>query len=88
MVGDANFGEEVMKLLVFPSPVRLDSNNFPVKEALHKFLEFNKFRENFRFEFQGVDPREFTIIINEAHIILFAPNRFRSITPHIRINKL
>jgi hypothetical protein len=88
MVGDADFGEEAMKLLILPAPARLDSNNFPVKGALRKLLEFNKFLENFIFEFQGVDPREFTIVINKAHIILFAPNRFRSITPHIKINKL
>jgi hypothetical protein len=87
VVADADFGEEIMEFLVLASPIRLDRDNFPVKETLYKFLEFNKGRENFRFKLQGIYPREFAIIINKAHIILFAPNRFRSITPNIGINK-
>jgi hypothetical protein len=73
MVANVDFREESMKLLVFTSLVRLDGDNLPVKKMLHKFLEFNKFREHLRLKFQWINPGKFTIIINKAHIILFVP---------------
>jgi hypothetical protein len=87
MVANVDFREESMKLLVFTSLVRLDGDNLPVKKMLHKFLEFNKFREHLRLKFQWINPGKFTIIINKAHIILFVPNRFRGMTPNIRIDE-
>jgi hypothetical protein len=87
VVGVADFGEETMEFLVLVTPIHLDHDNFPIKEMLYKFLEFNKGIENLRFKPQGIYLREFAIIINKAHIILFVPNRFRSITPNIGINK-
>jgi hypothetical protein len=73
MTTNTNFGEEAVKLLIFSSPVYLDRNDFPVKEAFHKVLKFNNFLKHLRFEFQGVNPGEYAKIINKANIILLLP---------------
>jgi hypothetical protein len=87
MVANADFREESMKLLVFTSPVRLNGDNLPVKKTLHKFFEFNKFREHLRLKFQWINPEKFTVIINKAHIIMFVSNRFRGMTLNIGIDE-
>jgi hypothetical protein len=33
--------------------VRLDSDNLPIKETLHKYLEFNKFEKTLDLNFRG-----------------------------------
>jgi hypothetical protein len=71
MVTHADLGEEGVKFLIFSSLVCLNCNNFPIKETFHKALKFNKFLKHLRFKFHGIDPREFTKIIDKAHIILF-----------------
>jgi hypothetical protein len=87
MVANADFRKESMELLVFASPLRLDGNNLPIKMTLHKFLEFNKFREHIRFKFQWINLSKFTVIINKSYIILFVPNRFRRMAPNIGIDE-
>jgi hypothetical protein len=87
MVTHADLGEEGVKFLIFSSLVYLNCNNFPIKETFHKVLKFNKFLKHLRFKFQGIDLREFTKIIDKAHIILFSTSRFGSMTPDICKNK-
>src|SRR6266540_2252413 len=69
VVSDADLCKKRVEFLVLSSPVRLDRDNFSVKETLHKSLEFNKFTKNFGFKFQRMDPSKFTVIINETNII-------------------
>jgi hypothetical protein len=65
----------------------MDGDNFPIKKMVHKFLEFNKFREHLRLKFQWINLGKITVIINKAHIVLFVPNRFRGIIPNIGIDE-
>jgi hypothetical protein len=83
MVANADLREESMELLVFTSPVCLDGDNLPVKKMIHKFLEFNKFREHVRLKFQWINPGKFTVIINKAHIILPIASKFLKIEPKL-----
>jgi hypothetical protein len=71
MVANANLGEEAMEFLVFTSQVCLDYYDLLIKEALHKVLKPNKFLKDLIFEFEGINPRKFTIVIDETHIVLF-----------------
>jgi hypothetical protein len=78
MVGDANIVKERMKLLIFSSPIGLDSKNFSVKKPLNKILKFSKNLKNFGLMLEQVDPCEFAKIINEAHIIFILSNGLTS----------
>jgi hypothetical protein len=76
--------KERINLLVFPSPVGLNRKDFSIKEPLDKILEVLELLEKLRFVLEHVDPCKFTIVINEANIILKTTNRITHRSPYIR----
>lgn len=85
IVDNANFCKERMEFLISPpKKICLHGENFAIKLFLNHSLKFMEFLKNLRFIFQQIDPSKFTVIINEANIILFSPNRLWCRTLDIR----
>jgi len=55
--------------------------------SFNKLLEILEALKNFGFVTQEINPRELTIIINKAHIVIIVANRGWCRTPNIRGNK-
>jgi hypothetical protein len=69
----ANRAKKRIKLLILPTPIGLNCNNFAIEQSFNKFLELKKILGNFRFVAKQVNPGEFTIVINKTDIIFFRP---------------
>jgi hypothetical protein len=77
-----------MKFLIFPTPVRLHTLNFRVKESFYVSLELGKDLLCFSAIMHEVNLHEFTKIINENDIVFITTNRDWGRTPDIRKNEL
>jgi hypothetical protein len=64
-----------MKFLIFPTPVRLHTLNFCVKELFYVSLELGKDLLCFSAIMHEVNPRELTEIINETDVVFITTNR-------------
>jgi hypothetical protein len=84
LMGDANVAKKGIKLLVFPTLIRLDRNNFAIKLTLNKALKLKKILEHLRSGTKQINPGEFAIIIYETNIIVLTTKRINRRTPHIR----
>jgi hypothetical protein len=73
-----------MQLLVLSTPVKLDSKDFSIKQALNKALKLFKSLEHFRLVLKQVDPSKFTKIFYETYIIFVLANRVTSRTSYIK----
>lgn len=71
-MGNANTLEIFVETMIFPSPVRLNSPNFGVKETFNMILKSIKDGLNIRFVLQKINPAETAIIVNKANIILIS----------------
>ena len=76
MMCNANFLKKGIQLLILASPVSLHGEDLFVELAFDKRLEIGKNLKHLRSIFQKINPSIFAKIINEAYIILIAPNRF------------
>jgi hypothetical protein len=85
MPRDRKIGYEVFD---FPTPVRLHTLNFRVKESFYMSLELGKDLLCFSAIMHEVNLREFTKIINETDIVFITTNRDWGRTPDIRKNEL
>jgi hypothetical protein len=80
--------KESIEVPVFTSPVRLNMDNFLIKEALNMILKLQKDIKHIRFAFKKVETSKTTKSINKTHTIVVSTNRNLGRTPHIGINKL
>jgi hypothetical protein len=80
--------KESIEVPVFTSPIRLNMDNFLIKEVLNMILKLHKDIKHIRFAFNKVEPSKTTKSINKSHIIVVSTNRSLGRTPHIKINKL
>jgi hypothetical protein len=48
-MGNTNLAKEGIKMLIFPTAIRLNRDNFVIKHAVNKGLKFMKILEDFRF---------------------------------------
>jgi hypothetical protein len=87
LMGDANVAEKIIKPLVFPTPIRLNCNNFAIKTTLNMVLKPKEILEHLRSGMKQINSGEFTIIIYETNIIFLATKRINRRTPHIQKNK-
>jgi hypothetical protein len=69
------FKKLVMKFLIFPTPIRLHTLNFCVKNTLNMRLKLHKNTLSFRTVMHKINLRELAKIINKAYIIFVAANR-------------
>ena len=76
-----------VEFFVLPSPVTLDSKNFPIKLTFNEFLKFLEYRENFRFVSKQINPSELAIIIDKTDVIFFSTKRISGMAPYITENK-
>ena len=76
--------ECVMNFLMSPTPIRLDTLDFSIYEALNMSLELQKYTRSLRTIMHQIDPRKFIEIINEANIIFKTLNIWRCRAPNIR----
>ena len=83
---DALFLKESIEFNIFSTPVRLNSENFPIKFAFNKSLKIEKRSIHIRFTFEKIYPCKLTIVINKAYIIIITSNRGGSRTPYISEN--
>lgn len=67
-MGNANLMEETGEPFILPSPVTLDTEDFPVKQALNMSLELEKNIFNIRLVFKTINPSKFTKIIDKTDI--------------------
>jgi hypothetical protein len=74
VMGDSHAGKEGTKSLIFPTPISLYSTDFSIKLSLNKHLKITKTLKNFRLSTQQIDPCEFTMVINETHIVIISTN--------------
>jgi hypothetical protein len=88
VVNDATVQEIFVKTTIFPTPIRLNTFNFCVKEKFSMFLETKKSVFNLGFSMKKVGPSEFCEIVNETNIIFESTNRRNCRTPNIGINEL
>ena len=79
--------EERFELFILPSLVTLDCQDFSVKVSFNKFLELLKYRENFRFVLDQINPTKLAIVINETDILFFPSKRISGMTPYITKDK-
>jgi hypothetical protein len=49
LMGNTNLVKEGIKMLIFPTAIRLNRDNFVIKHAVNKGLKFMKILEDFRF---------------------------------------
>jgi hypothetical protein len=84
LMGDANVAEKIIKPLIFPTPIRLNYNNFAIKTMLNKSLELKEILEHLRSGTKQINLNEFNIIIYEADIIFLGTKRINRSTPHIQ----
>ena len=80
---DADSIEKRVKLLIFATPIGLHGEDFSIKLSFYESLKLMKSLEHFRFMFEKIDPNEFTIVVNETHIILIFPKRITHRSPYI-----
>jgi hypothetical protein len=88
MMKDTHMLEEGGEFLILTFPIRLNSVNLCIKEALNHLLKFMEFVKNIRLVFKEIKPCEFTVVINERHIVLKFSNGKRGNTPYIKKHKL
>jgi hypothetical protein len=81
------FVKNVLKARYSP-PIRLNRPDFSVKLTFNKGLEIMKNWKDFRFLAKQINPREFTIIIDETNIVFILTNWIRSRPPYIEKNKI
>jgi hypothetical protein len=87
MVRDTNFVKRRIQPFVFTTPISLDCKDFLVKQMFNKILELSEFLKHLRFVLEKIDPRKFSIIINESNTIFISSNRLTCRTPNIGENK-
>jgi hypothetical protein len=88
-MGNAKLEEKLMvKFLIFPTPVRLDTFNFSVEEALHMHLKEHKNVLCISSVIHKINPCEFAKVINKANVILKSTNKSGRRTPNIGKDKL
>ena len=75
--------EEGIKFLVFPSPIRLDSNNLTIKLSFNKCLKVLKNLKDIGSFLKEIDPCVFAVIIYETHIIILFIDRITGRPPYI-----
>jgi hypothetical protein len=73
-----NLIKERIELFIFITPICLHCNNFPIKESLDKGLKLMEFLKHLGFELNKIDPRKFTKVINETHILIVSASRLKS----------
>jgi hypothetical protein len=56
MIRNNNLAKERMKLLVFTTPIDLDSKSILVKQSFNKDLKFLELLKDFKFIFEQIDP--------------------------------
>jgi hypothetical protein len=76
----------IVKFLVFPIPIGLNTLNFGVKESLNMFLELEKDALSIDSINHKINPCEFCKVINKTDIILITTNTNWSGAPNIRMN--
>jgi hypothetical protein len=77
-----------VELVVFPSPIRLYSDDFPGEKCFNKFLKLTKDLKHLRFKLEQIYPCKFAIVVDEGDIILLPSCRCTGRAPNIRINKI
>jgi hypothetical protein len=87
-MGNSSGVKKLVEATIFPSPIRLDTLDFSVKQQLNVFLKLKENILNFRFGMKEKNPGEFAEIVNKTHIILKTTNRGYSRAPNICINEL
>jgi hypothetical protein len=88
IVDDAVVKEIFVEPMILATPIRLKTFNFCVEKKLDSFLKMKKGGFNIRFKINRVDPRVFSEIIDETHVVLKTINRTNGRTPNISVNKL
>jgi hypothetical protein len=73
-----------VEMLIFPTPIKLYGDNLLIKPSFNKRLNFQEKFEDIRFMTQQIEPCEFTIIINERHILFLTTKRVNRRVPDIQ----
>jgi hypothetical protein len=81
------FLKERTKVAILAPPIRLNMNYLRLKKALNMGLKLKKNIKHIRFLFKKIKPREPTISINKANIIVMTTDRGLGMAPYIRENK-
>ena len=85
-VRDARALKIAMELVVFTTPVGLNSPAFAIQKAFDMSLKVIEDLLNIRLVFKQINPSEARVVINKTNIILVPPRRRNSGTPNIRMN--
>ena len=72
-VRDARALKIAMELVVFTTPVGLNSLDFAIQEAFDMSLKVIEDLLNIRLMFKKINPSEAHVVINKANIILVPP---------------
>jgi hypothetical protein len=84
-VRDVNVVKKGVKLLIFPTPIRLDGNDLEIKLSFNQMLKFKKVFEHLRLCTKEINSSKLAIIIDEANIIFFCDQRSQWKDPkHLR----
>jgi hypothetical protein len=75
LVSNAKLTKVGVEMLIFPTPIRLHGDNILIEPSFNKGVKFQEKFEDIRFMMQQVDPSEFTIIVNEGHIIFLTEGK-------------
>jgi hypothetical protein len=84
---DAKAMKKGIRFLILPTPIGLDGKNLAIKPSLNKVLKFKKMLKHLGFRTKQIDSGEFTIIIDETHIVFLVVKRINSKAPHNEKNK-
>jgi hypothetical protein len=88
-MGNAKLEEKlVVKFLILPTPIKLDTFYFSVEEALHMHLKEHKNVLCISSVIHKINPYEFAKVINKANVILKSTNRSERRTPNVRKDQL
>jgi hypothetical protein len=71
-------------MLIFATLVRLNGNNLFIEPTLNKRLKLKENIEHNRFVSYEIKSCEFTIIIDERHIVFLIAKRIKRRPPNIR----
>jgi hypothetical protein len=83
---DPKFLEKSVEVVIFTTPIRLNTADFCFEKMLNMCLKLEKNIEHIRFTLNKIKPSKATISVNETDIIVMTTYRRLNMTPYIRKN--